>query len=195
MTIIDKHTEWVILPKINRCYQNDCNVYQLILQKCSNNEIFVFIVRDFSLKNDPRYRFKFAVPDCMGIGEYNLFLVTNSEWNSYELDQYFVKNSYRQTDKEAITFCDNYIVIDGKVLMTSKKHVPFTQLNDITGNQCAFYTTIHESNDPRSEGELFEEIQVIYCGLLKLQYDELSNNINFVELNSNIDTKYIEYGG
>lgn len=110
MTILYPEQEYLSLPKVNRCYENDCNVYQLILQKRSTTSIIVFKPRDISSGHTLRYHFPFAIPKCMAFGEYNLFLVHPSEWKGYEVNDLYVKETYRHTDKHAIKLFGEYII-------------------------------------------------------------------------------------
>lgn len=195
MNIINRHTNELIIPRINRCGDSDCRIFQLVLQKRSTNKLFVFKLRDYAFKDSIRHHFKFAVPDEMDLGEYNLFLVSSGEWQQAELNDLFIKDTFRQTDKGAITINGQYIVSNGRILVTKNKKSELKKLNDFTGRTGIYYTFTEQSKDPRVEGELFEEIDIIYSGLLKLVPDELTSIDNYVERVNTKNNKFVEYGG
>lgn len=190
MVVIDNTACELILPKVNRCFEDECNVYQLILQKRSTNSIMVFKLRDLSSGHPLRYYFPFAVPKCMAEGEYNLFLVRPSEWNSREINDLFVNDTIRETDKQAITCFGRYVMSGNRILVSSNKKV-LTGIYD--QNREISYVATEFSDDNRAEGELFEELKIIYSGLLKYKPSELLETDYFVEPKLDRDNEYKEY--
>lgn len=190
----------ITLPKINRCFTDPCNLYQLILQKRSTNKIYVWKLRDLSQEHPLRYYFPFFIPDCLPFGEYNLFLVQSSEWRDDEIDDLYPALTYRQTDKGAILSCGEYIFDGDRLLVSSAKNVMLTDsagLVDVEHPGQSFFMTDY-SEDNRLEGELYEDLNILYCGLCRYEANEFSPIEGFsVMPKENVNTfkEYTYYNG
>lgn len=196
MVILYPHTNILTIPRIDRCKENPCKVYQLILQKKSDNKIIVFKLRDWTIGRSLRYHFNFSIPCEMAFGEYNLYLTQASEWGSDEVNDLYPAETFRQTDKSALIVGGKYIISNGRVLVTSAHKKILVDNSGIVSDKTHDIFLVTEfSDDIRDKGELYEDLKVLYRGLLRYIPDEFTDIQTYSEPDRQQRNTYTEYNG
>lgn len=163
MIIVDKNDLELLIPKVDRCCLDDCNLYQLILQHKSTRKLIIYRVRDYAHYNPMYFQFSFYIPDCAETGEYNVYLAKNSNWSTCEVDLVNVKQTYRATDKDPVNINGEFIISGNTILMTGRHKAIVDNLS--SNGECIIVN--NNAADTRSTGELVEEICILQTDILK----------------------------
>lgn len=180
MIHINKNTEHLILPRLDRCKNDHCNLYQLIIQNKANKEITVFKLRDCNYDNPIYYGFNFFLPDCVTPGEYDLYLVSNDEWEKGEINMDRPKDTIRTPNIGAID-SNGGILIAGDYLITNgifKARFFDSELTQLTSENIGLL--IHAESEDHSSGELCKHLCLIHTDLLKYKCDK----VDYIEPNT-----------
>ncbi|MCD8079642.1 MAG: hypothetical protein LUF04_04275 [Bacteroides sp.] len=172
MIYITGNEKILLIPRIDRCKNDLCNIYQLLLQNRSTKEITIFQLPDYYYGHPVYYGFKIHLPDWIGYGEYDLFLLSDENWDGKDINPDNPRNTIRYTDKGTISANDMLIVVNGLLLVT--KHFKGRWVdatgNKVEGNKCSF-TVDSESKDERLTGETFRCLDIIHTDILKYKHE------------------------
>lgn len=194
MIVADGYNCRLCLPKVDRCKLSCWDIYQLIIQHKSTRQIFIFKVRDYAPCNPVRFHFYISFPQCMPVGEYDLFIVSGDIWKVEELDPVFPKKttlSYT-TDKTPVMIGGQFIVSDRKILMSSQtKAIIGDHFGALEVDGDYIITTI-PSQDRRATGEIAQTecIDIIQTDLLKFMVESDPHGIAPENLRNQIHTEY-----
>lgn len=184
MIYIDNRCFWMIIPKVDRCNLDPCNVYQLILTNVFTKDIYVFKVKDVAL-TDRRFNIWVELPECAEYGEYEYYLISNDEWNPIDIDSNIPKDSIKCTDKSAITFNGKYLVA-GDYLLVTKFFYTQVSLGDkiVTDNEGNRVLVEQVSEDTNSIDDLYKTLDIIARGMLT--YKDECNNDKYIKIKEKI---------
>lgn len=149
----------------------------------------MFKLRDYSSCNPLYYLFKFVVPDCMVHGEYDLYLMSNDNWDITEINPDSPKSTSRQTDKTPLEFNGQLLISNGKLVVTS------LQKALVIGHDGTMFPFIANaySEDERIESEAVKEVDVIHTDLLKYKPEWYECASERIEYQSEARNQYTEY--
>lgn len=196
MIVIRGNEAMIELPIYEKCKIPECqDVYQLILLHRFTRQVVVFKIRDLNFGWCPvRYKFRFTIPDWVLTGEYTYYLVTTNEWIPSEIDRNFVVDSYRKTDKEAITIDGKFIVIDNKILVTKWFKSKLGWEGDEWQVGCEPILFDNDSKDDSSEGKIVDYMTILHTGIIKYFNEEVIC-CGPLEYEGKDQKEYIEYNG
>lgn len=158
----------MVVPKLNRCSYINCNVYILILQHQASKDVWVVRCRDYNV-NPLRMHLNISLLDnCLHPGTYDYFVVSDEDWvkDGINIDQ--VRESDYQTEKEAITINDMYIVVGGKLLVTKFFQAEVRLGDEIPvdgeGNR---FSVKDQVRDGIAEDDIVKTLTILGRGMLK----------------------------
>lgn len=164
--IILKDINKLIIPKVDRCKKDPCNLYQLIWQNKGTKEIEVFKVRDYASISPVYYVFNFRLPEWFEFGEYDLYLVKNWNWSPYKVNEDNIYNTQKHTLKTPVNTNGVLIVSGGKLLVTNRFKA---RLSDACNNSLlsngSTIIAYSSSDDKRAQGEIWTYLDIIHTDL------------------------------
>lgn len=190
MVIVNSNSEYIEIPKLLRCRQNDCNIYLLILHSNYTKDVWVFKVRDFRF-NDIRYLFYMEFPEGFCENEYNYYLVSYDDKITEDLITSFPQFTNIQADKYSVTFNDMFLIVNNKIIVTNKfKAILTNECNEIKFDDYGIKASF-ETPDKSSTGDLVTGLCILNSGLLKYHTPEKICCDN--SYNGNEKSRYIQY--
>lgn len=157
----------LIVPKVNRCKSGYCNIYQIVLQNKATKEIIIYKVRDYSSGNPVHYLFNFLVPDWLEYGEYDFYLLPDSDWFNEEIDQDNPSTSVRSVDKGGITANGRFLVSGNTLIVTSNvKAKMYDHTGQVVSGKKGYLVTA-QARDTDPCGDICKGIEIIHTDLLK----------------------------
>lgn len=191
--IIFNQTNELILPKVNRCRLDPCNLYQLILQNKATKEFTIFKIRDYSTNNPMYFVCYFDIPEWFEAGEYEMYFVKSNEWVPGQINEDNVYDSVVMTDKTPVAMHGILLMSGDRLLVTKNFKAKLADISN-TGVKSRGYEIVSytDSKDMRATGEIWTYLDVLFTDIVK--YKQVENDLNIIEPERNKNKrKYIEH--
>ena len=191
--IILNRTNELIVPRVDRCKNDPCNIYQLVMQNKATKEIVIFKLRDYACYNPIYFQFRFNIPEWFKYGEYDVYLIKNNDWQPPSVNEDNICNSCRKTDKSVIGSEGLKFIAGNTLIVTSLFKAKLVDVTESriksNGLDLIAYT---KSSDNRPAGEIWTYLDVIHTDLAKYKPSKEANSS--AELTrSKQRRKYIEH--